>query len=151
MAQARAEQDPAVIAFRLQRMRNAPRNWCWWVAAFTAVNGVVGLTQSDVLILAGLVIPFAVQGTWAHFAGAAVLGVVGYLGQQHRSLFVVALIAYILDAALAALLGFWSGVVMHIVVLALVGIALNGARLLVKQQLHLPQAVAADPSKTNTD
>jgi hypothetical protein len=127
-------QSPDVVAFRLQRMRKAPRNWCYWVAAFTAVNGLLVLTQPDVLFLAGFVFPYIIEGAWLHFASAVALAAVGHFGQANRILYAMALVIYVLDATFAGYVQMWSGVVMHVVVLAFVALAFKGARLLEKQQ-----------------
>ena len=137
-------QTPDVVAFRIQRLRNAPRNWCYWVAAFTAVNGLFSVAQSNIVIPAGLIFPYAVRGIWLHFVAAIVLVTVGYFGRSRQALFGIALVLYVIDAALAAYLRLWIGVSMHIVVLAFVGMALNGVRVLQKQLLSAQQAPASD-------
>ena len=50
-------QNPAVLAYRLERLRRAPRSWLYCVAVFTAVNGIMLSLSRDWMILAGLVAP----------------------------------------------------------------------------------------------
>ena len=127
-------QDPNVIAFRIERMRRAPRNWTYWIALFTALNGVFLALQQDFLILAGLVVPFVISATAVpHFIAAAVFAALAYVSLRSRASLVPAAAIYALDAALAAYAGLWAGVVMHLVVFAFVGMALAGARQLEKQ------------------
>src|SRR5262245_22397219 len=115
--------SPDVLAFRLERLLKAPRNWCSWVAVFTAMNGVFLLTKSEVLIPAALIFAYA-AGPWLHFVAATVLATLGYLGQSMRGLYVVALVIYVLDAVFCAFGALWFGVVVHAIVLAFVGFAL---------------------------
>src|SRR5262245_10671232 len=124
--------SPEVMTFRLERLRKAPRNWCFWVAAFTAMNGVFLLTNSDVLIPAALIFPSS-SWPWLHFVSATVLATTGYLGQTIRGVYLLALAIYVLDILFCAFGGLWFGVVVHAIVLALVGFALNGVRILRKQ------------------
>jgi len=128
-----AAQSPELMQFRVERMRRAPRNWCFWVAAFTAVNGILVGVQSDMTILAGFVVPYLIGGVGPHLAVAIILAVIGYFGQTKRPLYLIALVAYALDAMLAGILQLWAGLFMHVVILVFVAIALNGARLLQKQ------------------
>ena len=115
-------------------MRRAPRNWTYWVAVFTAINGVFLALQQDFLVLAGLVVPFVISTTSTpHFIAAAVFAALAYGSSRSRAALVPALAIYVLDAGLAAYAGLWAGVVMHLLVLAFVGIALTGARQLGKQ------------------
>jgi hypothetical protein len=136
--------SPEALAFRLERLSKAPRNWCFWVAAFTAMNGVFLLTKSAVLIPAALIFPYA-AGLWLHFVSGAVLATMGYLGQSMRGMYVVALVIYLLDAVFCAFGDLWFGVVVHAIVLALVGFALNGVRI-VKRQMSAQSTVT--PSAT---
>ena len=138
-------QSADVTQFRLERLKRAPRNWCYWVAAFTAINGVLAGMQSDTTILAGMVVPYLIGGVGAHFSFAIILAGIGYFGQAHRKLYLVSLVAYILDALLAVVVELWAGLAMHIVVLVFVAVALNGARLLQKQLAQsAQQAVQPD-------
>ena len=132
-----------MIAFRIERMRRAPRNWTHWIALFTALNGVFLALQQDFLILAGLVVPFVVSESAApHFIAAAVFAALAYASSRSRGALIPAAAIYVLDAALAAYAGLWAGVVMHLVVFAFVGMALAGARQLEKQR---PAASAIEP------
>ena len=127
--------DPNVMAFRIERMRRAPRNWTCWIALFTALNGVFLALQQDFLILAGLVVPFVISGTAVpHFIAAAVFAALAYASSRSRAALVAAAVIYVLDAALATYAGLWAGVVMHLVVFGFVGMALAGARQLEKQR-----------------
>ncbi len=138
-------QSPDVVQFRIDRMRRAPRNWCYWVAVVTAVNGFLAGYQSDTTFLVGFVAPYLVGGVWAHLAIAIIVAALGHFGQRQRGLYIAALVAYVLDALLATGLQLWSGLVMHIVVLAFVAIALNGARILQNQlSQRVQQPVQSD-------
>lgn len=132
-------QNESVISFRVERMRRAPRNWTYWVAFFTFLNGLFLLIGQDFLILAGLVAPFLLTAAWPHFAAAAVFAALAYFSSKFRALLAVGLAIYIADTLLAAYLGLWSGFVMHLVVLVLVSIALVGSRRLAKQLAPQPQ------------
>jgi hypothetical protein len=134
-----AAQSSEVIQFRLERVRRAPRNWCYWVAAFTAVNGIFVGVQSGMMILAGFVAPYFIGGVGPHFAFAITLVAIGHFGQAKRPLYLIALIAYVLDALLAVILQLSSGLVMHVVVVSFVAVALNAARLLQKELAHNAQ------------
>jgi hypothetical protein len=123
----------SVTAFRVERMRRAPRNWTYWVAFFTLLNGVFLAAGQDVLILAGLVFPFLLGSAWPHFLLAVFFAALAYFSAHSRGLLVAGLVIYVTDALLAAYLDLWAGLVMHIVVLAFVGMALAGARQLSKQ------------------
>jgi hypothetical protein len=135
----RPSQDPNVLAYRLERLRRAPRNWTFWIAAFTVLNGVFLAIKEDFMILAGLVIPFGFDGFWPHFIAAAMLAVAGYVGTRVTGLLWAAGAVYLVDTAFAAYAGIWSGVAMHVVVLVLVSIALNGLRVLGRQQASPPE------------
>jgi hypothetical protein len=138
-------QNPDVVQFRIERMQRAPRNWCYWVAIFTAINGFLAGFQSDTTFLAGFVVPYLIGGVGPHFSFAIVLAALGHFGQTKRAMYAVALVAYVLDALLAAFLQLWSGLVMHVVVLAFVAVAVNGARTLQKQLAqNAQQAVQPD-------
>jgi hypothetical protein len=89
--------------------------------------------QSDVTILAGLIVPYLIGGVGPHFSFAIILAAIGHFGQAKRQLYLIALVSYALDALLAASLQLWAGLVMHVVILIFVAIALNGARLLQEQ------------------
>jgi hypothetical protein len=121
-------------------MRRAPRNWTYWVSLFTLLNGVFLSMGQDVLILAGLVAPFLVGHAWPHFAAAAFYASLAYFSASSRFPLVVALVLYVADALLTVYLELWSGLIMHLVVLALVGVALAGARLLSRQLAPAAQA-----------
>jgi hypothetical protein len=138
-------QSPEVLAFRIERLRKGPRNWTYWIAAFTALNGVFLLLTQDFVILAGLVFPFAAPGTWSHFLAAAVLVGIGHFGHKIRPLLLVGLSVYLLDTIFAGYLQLWSGVVMHVVVLILIALALSVATALAKRQASNAQpAIPAD-------
>lgn len=123
----------SVRAYRVERMRRAPRNWTYWVAFFTLLNGVfLGIGQ-DILILAGLVAPFLVGGAWPHFVAALVLAALAFHAVKLRWLLIIGLLVYVADAILAIYLGLWAGMVMHILVLVFVGFALLTARSLSRQ------------------
>jgi hypothetical protein len=126
-------QSESVISFRVERMRRAPRNWTYWVAFFTFLNGLFLLIGQDILILAGLIAPFLLPTASSHFIAAAVFAALAYFSSRLRALLAIGLVIYIADTLLAAYLGLWSGFVMHVVVLALVGIALSVARRLARQ------------------
>ena len=123
----------SVAAFRVERMRRAPRNWTYWVAFFTLLNGVFLALGQDILILAGLVFPFLLGSAWPHFLAAVFVAAMAYFSARLSGLLAAGLVIYIGDALLAAYLDLWPGLVMHIVVLAFVGMALAGARQLSKQ------------------
>jgi hypothetical protein len=134
-----AAQSPELMQFRVERMRRAPRNWCFWVAAFTAVNGILVGVQSDMTILAGFVVPYLIGGVEPHLAVAIILAVIGHFGQSNRSLYLIALVAYALDAVLAGALRLWAGLFMHVLIFVFIAIALNGARILQKQLAQVEQ------------
>jgi len=114
-------------------MSGAPRRWTYWVALFTAVNGLLLLLQQDLTFLAGLVAPFAFNGPAPHFVAALVLASIAYLSSRVRPILFVGLILYIVDSLFAAYLKLWSGVIMHFIVLVLVGISIAASRRLKAQ------------------
>ena len=112
----------------MQRLRKAPRNWTYWVAGFTAANGLFLAMQHDFMILAGLVSPFAIPGTAPHLIAAAVLGAIAYFSSRFPRLLVLSLVIYFADMLFAAYAELWSGLVMHLVVLTFVGFSFLGIR-----------------------
>ena len=121
-------EDRSVSEFRLKSLRSAPKRWTLWVGLFTAANGVFLTFEHDVVILAGLVLPFLLSGPLPHLvAGCAFVALSAFM-ERSPAVAWVPLNVYALDLALAAYQGWWSGVVMHLVVLAFVGFALFSAR-----------------------
>lgn len=117
------DNSPEVLAFRLDRMRRAPRNWATWIGAFTLINGLLMITQTDMVFLAGLVAPFMLGSGLAHLgAGATLLlmarAVPGSLWGPY-----VVLMLYAVDTVLSGVLGLWTGVLMHVVVFGFLGFA----------------------------
>jgi hypothetical protein len=128
-------QDPNVLAYQVSRLRKAPRNWINWIAVFTAINGLLLALAQDFLIPAGLCIPFAFRSPSAHWVAALPFAALAYFSKYRRSLLVVGGVAYLLDTVFAAYLDLWLFVIMHTVVFAFAAIALNGLRLLARQQV----------------
>ena len=126
-------QDKNILEFRLNRIRNAPRNWAYWVAFFTALNGLFVLIDQDIVIGAGLIFPFIIPTPTLHFISAGILALISYLSSRVRSILWVSLIVYVLDTIFSAYFQFWFASIMHIVVIFLVGIALISGRQLKKQ------------------
>lgn len=122
--------DPKVLEFRMQRLRKAPRSWTYWVAGFTAVNGMFVAVQQDITILAGLAFPFILPGAVAHLIAAAAFALVAYLSNTRPQLLIAPLVIYVADALFTAYAGIWSGLVMHVFVLAFVGFSFLGIRAL---------------------
>ena len=123
-------QDPKVLEFRMQRLRKAPRNWTYWVAGFTAANGVFLALQHDIMILAGFALPFGIPGPAPHLISAAVLGGIAYASSKLQKLLLIPLVAYLVDTFFTAYAALWSGLIMHLIVLALVGSSFLGIRAL---------------------
>ncbi len=122
------DNDQSVLDFRAQRLRRAPRNWTYWVAGFTAVNGLFLVMQQDFMILAGLVAPFAMPGAAPHLVAAGLFAAMAYLSTRLPKILIIAVIIYIADAIFAASAQLWAGVVMHAVVLGIVGFTFVGLR-----------------------
>jgi hypothetical protein len=121
-------EDRSVSEFRLKNLRSAPKRWTLWVGLFTAANGAFLTFEHDVVILAGLVLPFLLSGPLPHLiAGCAFVALSAFI-ERSPAVAWVPLNVYVLDLALAAYQGWWSGVVMHVVVFAFVGLALFSAR-----------------------
>ena len=114
----------------MQRLRKAPRNWTYWVAGFTAANGIFLALQHDFMILAGLALPFAIPGTTPHLAAAVIFGLLAYFSGKFPKLLILPLAVYVADALFTAYAQLWSGLVMHLVVLAFVGFSFLGIRAL---------------------
>ena len=126
-------QDKSVLAFRLNRFRNAPRNWTYWIAAFTAFNGLFILLNQDFFIGAGLISPMILATPVLHFIAAVLLAAIAYISDQARSILWASLVIYSLDTIFAIYIKHWFGVVMHIVLMSFVGIAIVRGRQLKKQ------------------
>ena len=109
-------------------MSGAPRRWTYWIAAFTAINGVLLLANQDLTFLVGLVVPFAFSGAAPHFIAAAVVASLAFLSSKSRSLLLVGLLLYVADTLFSAYLNLWSGVIMHVVVLGLTAVAIGTGR-----------------------
>ncbi|MDF3931349.1 hypothetical protein [Pseudomonas citronellolis] len=122
--------DPKVLAFRMQRLRKAPRNWAYWVAGFTAANGVFLSLHHDVMVLAGFVSPFAIPGAAPHFVVALILGVIAYASNSFPKILIVPLVAYVVDTLFALYVRSWPGLAMHLVVFAFLGFSFIGMRAL---------------------
>ena len=123
-------QGPKVLEFRMQRLRKAPRNWTYWVAGFTAANGLFLILQHDVMILAGLALPFVVPGPFPHLMVAILFGAIAYVSNKIPKILIISFIIYLGDTVFTAYVQLWSGLVLHLVVLAFVGLSFLGARAL---------------------
>ncbi|WP_423359465.1 hypothetical protein [Pseudomonas citronellolis] len=122
--------DPKVLAFRMQRLRKTPRNWTYWIAGFTAANGIFLIMHHDVVILAGLILPFAIPGAALHLVAAAILAAIAYASRVIPRILIVPLIAYIADTLFAFYVKSWSGLAMHLAVFAFIGFSFLGVRAL---------------------
>ena len=118
------EPAKSVTEYQANRMAGAPRRWTYWVALFTAVNGILLLAGQDLTFLAGLVAPFVFDGSAPHFIAAAVFAALAYASSRARWILIVPLVLYIADTALSAYFALWAGVVMHAIVLGLVAISM---------------------------
>lgn len=117
-----ASQDPTVLAYRLERLRNAPKRWLYWIAAITVANGVLVFFDRDFLLLAGFVAPYSLAGAEPHVLTAlVVIALAHYAGSRGVQ---VAYAMYAADLLWAGYLEAWEGVVMHVVIFALLGIVL---------------------------
>ncbi len=123
-------QDPKVLAFRMQRLRKAPRNWTYWVAGFTAANGLFLAMQHDFMILAGLAFPFAIPGATPHVIAAASVAAIAYFSSRAPKLLILSLVVYVVDTLFTAYVQLWSGLAMHLVVFAFLGFSFLGIRAL---------------------
>lgn len=123
-------QDPKVLEFRMQRLRKAPRNWTYWVSAFTAANGIFLAMQYDIMILAGFALPLAIPGPVPHLIIAAILIAFAYASSKVPKILFVPLAAYIVDTVFTAYAQLWAGLAMHLVVLAFIGFSFLGIRAL---------------------
>jgi hypothetical protein len=132
-----------VLAFQAARTAGAPRRWTYWVAVFTAINGTLLLTEMDLTFLAGLVAPFTIAGPAPHFAAAVVFAGLAFASRFSSWILLIPLLAYLADIALAAHHALWAGVVMHLVVLGLVGLALAAGR-------YLRTQAASDETRDET-
>lgn len=125
--------DARVLAYRIGKLRKAPREWIICVAVFTAMNGLLLALNQIVSIPAGLVSAYAFPGSPAHWVAALSFAALGYFAKFHRSLLVAAGGIYLLDTVFAVYLQSWVAVLMHAAVFVLVAINLNGLRLLKRQ------------------
>lgn len=136
-------QDANVLAYRVGKLRKAPREWIICVAVFTAMNGLLLALHQIVSIPAGLVGAYAFPGLLAHWVAALSFALLGYLVKFHRSWLVAAGAIYLLDTVFAVYLQSWVAVLMHVTVFVLVAINLNALRLL-KRQLSMTAGSASD-------
>lgn len=136
--------SPEVLEFRINRVKRAPRNWTYWVAAFTAVNGVSLEAHQDFMIPAGLTLPYSIPGASSHFIVAAVLAGLALISKKAPVLLYVSAAIYLADTALSAYLSIWLSVVMHFVVMMFVFMALTAARLLEKKRAEALASATAN-------
>ena len=129
-----APQDATVLAYRIGRLRKAPREWIICVAVFTAMNGLLLVLHEIVSVPAGLVSAYAFPGSLAHWVAALSFATLGYFAKFHRSLLVAAGVIYLLDTVFAVSIRSWVAVLMHATVFVLVAINLTMLRLLKRQQ-----------------
>jgi hypothetical protein len=122
------EQSASVKEYQSIRMLGAPRRWTFWIALFTAINGVLILMAQDLTFLAGFVIPFALPGAIPHFVVAAITAGFAFAASSNRWILILPLSLYAVDTIVAAYFQFWVGVVMHVLVLVLAGIAFMTGR-----------------------
>ena len=122
--------DPKVLEFRVHRLRKAPRNWTYWVAAFTAANGIFTAMQHNITILAGFALPFAIPGSVPHLAIAAILATLAYASNKVPKILFIPFAAYVVDTTFTMFAQLWSGLAMHLVVLAFIGFSFMGIRAL---------------------
>jgi hypothetical protein len=122
--------DSSVLLHKIERFRKAPRRWSYWIAAFTALNGLLVATSQDLVFLVGLIAPFSGFDATLHFLAAGCIAAVASYERGPG----VALAAYAFDLLWAIHLAVWAGVAAHAVVLALVAIAWNSARFLEQQR-----------------
>ena len=135
-----SNQEKTATEYQAERMSGAPRRWTYWIAVFTAINGVLLLANQDLTFLVGLVSPFALGGAAPHFVAAAAFALIAYLSSKSRYVLIGALLLYVADAVFSAVLSLWSGVIMHAVVLVLVAIAIASGR-------KLNAKIASGPGK----
>jgi hypothetical protein len=121
-------EDKKVLEYRLNRIKNAPRNWVYWIAFFTLINGVFLLTQQDITFLAGAVFPFLVGDVLPHIVVAGLFGIAGYFWSMSKIPAKIALTIYFLDLLFCVYLQYWSGVAFHAVVFIFLLIANTGAK-----------------------
>lgn len=124
----------------MDRLRKAPRNWTYWVAAFTAANGIFLAMQHDIMILAGFALPFALPGPAPHLTVAAVLAALGYASSKAPKILFIPLAGYVVDIAFTAYAQLWSGLAMHLAVLAFIGFSFMGIRALKTLQAQQSRA-----------
>lgn len=141
-----AADSPEVLEFRINRVKRAPRNWTYWVAAFTAANGVSLEAHQDFMIPAGLTLPYTIPGGASHFIVAAVLVGLAVASKKAPALLYVAAVIYIADTALSAYLSIWLSVVMHFVVMMFVFMGLWAAKLLAKKRADALASAVAENS-----
>ncbi len=129
--------SPEVMAFRIERIKRAPRNWTYWIALFTATNGICFATNSDFMIPAGLTLPFSIYSPLPHFLAAALFAALAFGSKKFQPLLYLGAAIYLLDTAFSVYLQIWMSVVMHCVVIAFVVFALGAAKGLAAQQAKL--------------
>lgn len=137
-------QDAKVLAYRVGKLRKAPREWVICVAVFTAMNGLLLALHQVVSIPAGLVGAYAFPGLLAHWVAALLFAALGYFAKFHRSLLVAAGAIYLLDTLFSVYLQSWVAVLMHATVFVLVAINLNGLRRLKRQLASAGGSVSDD-------
>lgn len=139
-----AADSPEVLEFRINRVKRAPRAWTYWVAAFTAANGVSLEAEQDFMIPAGLTLPYSIPGGLSHFVVAAVLAGLALASKKASALLYVAALIYLADTVLSAYLSIWLSVVMHFVVMMFVLMALFAMRSLEKKRTDALASITAE-------
>lgn len=131
--------DSQFLAYRYARMKNSPNNWLFWIALFSALNGIFLVTAQKMVLSAALVTPSLFNGAVPHFVAAALLVALAVAGRRKVPVLTyVGLVIYLLDTVYAALSGLNSAVIMHAIVLAFVGFTILRAKSLAKQLAELP-------------
>lgn len=76
------DNDVQLLLYRYQRMKNSPNNWLFWIALFSALNGIFITTSQAIGLSAAMVIPGLFAGPVPHFVAAAVLAGLGVAGRN---------------------------------------------------------------------
>lgn len=131
--------DPRFLLHRYQRMKNSPNNWLFWIALFSALNGIFMATSQGIVLSAALVVPSLLAGPLPHLIAAAVLAGLAAAGRRKWPVLTFAgLGVYALDSLYALLNNLQSALLMHAIVLGFIAFTLWRTKVLEQQLATLP-------------
>ena len=141
-------EDPQVLLYRYQRMKNSPNNWLFWIALFSALNGIFIATSQTIALSAALVVPALFAGPVPHIVAAGVLAGLAAAGRHKWPLLTYAgLGIYALDTLYVLSNNLHSALFMHAIVLGFIAFTLWRTRALERQLAALPTILDPFPKK----